>query len=106
MRLPQMGHCVLSAVVLCTAFGSLGCPKLNRWSGPSQDPFFSVADRVAPGQHEPPVRESQTKLKSKVAKVVDEAATESLVNPDTETLVDPDADIEADAEEFGEETEP
>ncbi|MGQ0633198.1 MAG: hypothetical protein ACT4QC_01200 [Planctomycetaceae bacterium] len=21
-----------------------GCPELNHWSGPSQDPFFSVAD--------------------------------------------------------------
>ena len=93
MRLPQTGHCVLSAVVLCAAFGSLGCPKLNRWSGPSQDPFFSVADRVGPGQHEPPVQESQAKLESRTA-----------------TLVDPDAVAEPDrenfSEDFGEETEP
>jgi hypothetical protein len=23
-----------------------GCPELNHWSGPSQDPFFSVADSL------------------------------------------------------------
>ena len=25
-----------------------GCPALNQWSGPSQDPFFSVPDPTPP----------------------------------------------------------
>lgn len=28
-------------LITCTASG---CPKLNRWAGPTQDPFFSIAD--------------------------------------------------------------
>ncbi len=32
--------------VLCT-----GCPALNRWSGPNEDPFFSVPNEDTPAHH-------------------------------------------------------
>jgi hypothetical protein len=31
---------------LLTVVTITGCPELNQWSGPNQDPFFSVADPV------------------------------------------------------------
>ena len=33
-----------------------GCPELNHWSGPTQDPFFSIADPLPRAQM---VRESE-----------------------------------------------
>lgn len=33
-----------AALSLCTI---AGCPELNQWSGPSQDPFFSVPDPLS-----------------------------------------------------------
>lgn len=44
MALPRAHRLALLAVVGILACGSAGCPKLNRWSGPSQDPFFNVPD--------------------------------------------------------------
>lgn len=37
-RVAPLLAAMLSVVTLA------GCPELNQWSGPSQDPFFSVAD--------------------------------------------------------------
>jgi hypothetical protein len=32
------------AVAMMALVTIAGCPELNQWSGPSQDPFFSVPD--------------------------------------------------------------
>lgn len=34
----------LSLLLAGTALACTGCPELNRWNGPSEDPFFSVPD--------------------------------------------------------------
>jgi hypothetical protein len=34
------------AAALLTVVTFTGCPELNQWSGPNQDPFFSVPDPV------------------------------------------------------------
>ncbi|MSR60261.1 MAG: hypothetical protein EXS05_21915 [Planctomycetaceae bacterium] len=45
--------CPARAARLAAAAFSLvtiaGCPELNQWSGPSQDPFFCVPDLTTPG---------------------------------------------------------
>ena len=44
MALSRIRRFALVAVILPLAGTSIGCPSLNRGSGPNQDPFFSVAD--------------------------------------------------------------
>lgn len=46
MAWPCARRCMTLTVVILLACGSAGCPKLNRWPGPTQDPFFSIADPI------------------------------------------------------------
>lgn len=43
-RLARTVAASLSVVALA------GCPELNHWSGPTQDPFFSIADPLPRAQ--------------------------------------------------------
>jgi hypothetical protein len=59
LRHARAARLVAAALAVVTI---TGCPELNQWSGPSQDPFFSVDDErwstgdasLAAGDHEPP----------------------------------------------------
>lgn len=46
MPLPRARRLSAWGFLLLLSMSSAGCPELNRWSGPSQDPFFSVVEPV------------------------------------------------------------
>ena len=46
-RLCRFRSARLAFAALCV-ISIAGCPELNQWSGPAQDPLFSVDDPVPP----------------------------------------------------------
>lgn len=58
MALPCARRYMTLSVVIVLACGSAGCPKLNRWPGPTQDPFFSIADPLPPAGPSSPSSDS------------------------------------------------
>lgn len=52
MTIPHARRAALLPIIVCLVGVAAGCPQLNRWSGPSHDPFFSVDDPIpVPAPH-------------------------------------------------------
>lgn len=56
---PCYRRCAAAVLMVVVA---AGCPELNRWSGPSQDPFFSVSDNLPPSEQTAPLIDELSQL--------------------------------------------
>jgi hypothetical protein len=43
--------CLPTLGLVCVALFCTGCPALNRWNGPNEDPFFSVPVEEGSSSH-------------------------------------------------------